>query len=45
MGKVLSILAIHDIGELIHGDKNVFIKVAQDGIEAKAAALNLLDKR
>lgn len=44
-GRVLSMLAVHDIGELIHGDKNVFIKEAQDDVEEAEAALSLLDKR
>jgi len=45
LGRVLSMLAIHDIGELIHGDKNVFIKEATDAVAETAAALSLLDKR
>jgi len=45
LGKALSMLAIHDIGELVLGDKNVFIKGSQDDIEEKEAALNLLDTR
>jgi len=36
---------VHDIGELIHGDKNVFIKQAQDEVEETTAALGLLDER
>lgn len=45
LGKVLEMLAIHDIGELAMGDKNVFIKKEDEAEAEKKEALKLLDER
>lgn len=42
LGQTLTILAIHDIGELIDGDTNVFIKQTSQADQENKIALNLL---
>ncbi|MDP2705588.1 MAG: HD domain-containing protein [bacterium] len=45
LGRVLEMLAIHDIGELATGDKNVFVKKEDEAETEKREALKLLDER
>jgi hypothetical protein len=45
LGKALTLLAIHDIGELIDGDANVFIKTAHHSDREREAALSLLHEQ
>jgi 5'-deoxynucleotidase YfbR-like HD superfamily hydrolase len=42
LGKTLTILAVHDIGELVHGDINVFVKTKDNDAKEREAALELL---
>lgn len=42
LGKALTMLAIHDIGELVTGDENVFTKIQSKADEERKHALNLL---
>jgi hypothetical protein len=43
LGNALTMLAIHDIGELITGDENTFIKKSENKMDEQKAALRLLD--
>jgi HD domain len=45
LGQALTMLAIHDIGELLVGDVNTYVKKADLAKEEEAAALSLLHKR
>jgi 5'-deoxynucleotidase YfbR-like HD superfamily hydrolase len=45
LGKVLEMLAIHDIGELVTGDENVHTKTKQSKEKETQEALKLLDPK